>query len=87
MYNRYIPNGDGSFRRQSVPSENVPKPRPPEPPQRQDTPPKQAQKKLRVPELDTGELLILLILLLLLKDGGEDNTTLLLAAGIYLFTK
>lgn len=85
MYNRYLPNADGSFRRQSIPN-----PAPADvPPQKHPDkhPPAAKQKKPPAPGLDTGELLILLILLLLLESGGEDELTILLAAGIYLFTK
>ena len=32
MYNRYIPQPDGSYRRNSIPDRPPPKPRPPEPP-------------------------------------------------------
>lgn len=44
MYNRYIPRGDGTFRRKTMP-DNVPEPTPPVPPVPPPPPPAQPQAK------------------------------------------
>lgn len=87
VYHRYIPNADGSYRREIVDASAPPAP-PPAPtviPPDADcgafTPPKppgadrmeHCLKRLLPKSMDTGDLLILLILLLLLVDGDEDD--------------
>ncbi len=99
MYNRYIPNGRGSFDRQRV---NTPSPAPKSQPKPQPAPPihacapqmntpktcppaKSPLSFLKLPErLDSGDLLVILIFLLLLQESDEDPLTLLLTLGAFL---
>lgn len=95
MYNRYIPNGTAYTR---VTEEDGPPPPPPrqEPiPERGDdrvpptvNPPRQTSglsgllKKLKLDDLDTGDILLLLILLFLFLEG--DDIELVIALGLML---
>ena len=89
MYNRYIPDTDGSFRRMRVEERAAAPPITVAPPQEAASPPcpppcenqqpacREVGHPLRglLPAgMDTGDLLILVILLLLLIDGDEDDT-------------
>lgn len=94
MYNRYIPQNDGSYRKRTVPepprgyppkSEAPPFMPPPPPPRGQ--PPRQAGsflKSLLPVGLDTEDLLILVLLLLMSGDCREDNQLPLLTLALYL---
>lgn len=100
MYNRYIPQPDGSYRRSAAPfpTEPAPPPRPSPPgePPHQEPPPKPAPppshgsvggflKNLLPRHFDTGDLLIVLLLLLIAGDCQEDQNTALLTLVLYLF--
>lgn len=90
MYNRYIPNSNGVYTRQSIPE-------PPAPAVRQtqeskavqddaqrNVPTKQTTNQRWGPMIDTGDLLLLCIILLLLVDSEEDSMTLLITAAAFL---
>lgn len=90
MYNRYIPNANGVYTRQSVPEPPSPAVR-----QTQEAAAAQddAQHNVRAkkttdqrcePMIDTGDLLLLCIILLLLVDSEEDTMTLLITAAAFL---
>lgn len=101
MYNRYIPQPDGSYRRNSLPSapQRQQRPQPPAAPQPicEESPPeipcpaKQGfsagdfLKKLLPKNLDTGDLLIIVLLLLMSADCEEEKNTALLTLALYLF--
>ena len=90
MYQRYIANPDGTFRKTVVddppaPAETCTPPQPPPP-----CAPEPAPFSLRslLPQsLDVGDLLLVLILLLLLIDSEEDDarSVLFLLAAFVLF--
>lgn len=78
MYNRYIPDPNGGYRRMEIE---------PEPCREQVCPAAAAEEKNNVMKqqsrkggFDTDDLLILLILLLLLLDGEENDRVSVLAA-------
>lgn len=94
MYNRYIPQQDGTYQKNRIPT--PPPPPPPEPP----APPPFDEPKppYRQPEgaftflqqllpkgLDTGDLLIIILLLLMAGDGKENKNSWLLTLALYLF--
>ena len=101
MYNRYIPQGDGSYRKNRMPESS-----------RKDSQPehKQEQHKSPIPEtnvtipnvnrsssvtgflrnllpkeFDTGDLLVVLLLLLMAERCEEDQNTALLTLALYFF--
>lgn len=85
MYNRYVPQSDGTYRRS--PGQSVPAPAAPPVP-----PPSPASlglgrffRQLLPGGLDTEDLLILLLLLLMCEDAGEEPNFALLTLGLYLF--
>ena len=101
MYNRYIPQNDGSYHRNRMPDPCKPSPPPPPPPA---CPPpeepcpiperKHSQsgqhaggflRQLIPRDFDTGDLLIVLLLLLMAGDCPENQNTALLTLAIYLF--
>ena len=100
MYNRYIPQNDGSYRRNRI-QDNCRQPPPPEPPCPPPPPepcspsvPKYSQtgagaggflRQLLPRDFDTGDLLIVLLLLLMAGDCPENQNTALLTLAIYLF--
>ena len=100
MYNRYIPQSDGSFQKNRMtdqrqtqrPSHTAPKP-PSEPPDStQQVPPSQAEtsavsflRQLLPKSMDTGDLLILLLLLLMAGDCKEEKNNALLTLALYFF--
>lgn len=95
MYNRYIPQSDGSYSRKSVqnpPSKPIPPP--PEPPMPEPTPmPKPGNappaisflRNLLPKEFDTGDLLIVLLLLLMAGEKEEEKSNALLTLALYFF--
>ena len=92
MYNRYIPQGDGTFQRNRIPEPHPPRPpRPPEPPRPEPPPcpgrePSNALgffRDLLPKNMDTGDLLMLLILLLLIYDGAEDSSSALMTIALF----
>ena len=98
MYNRYIPQSDGSFQKNRVTDHRAPQPPrqtpppPPEPPCPQATP-RSCQntsaagflKRILPKDFDTGDLLIVLLLLLMAGDCEDDKTTALLTLILYFF--
>lgn len=95
LYNRYIPQPDGSYRRNRMPSAE-PHRRPPEPQPEPDFEPKNQPvnhpvsagsflKQLIPKGLDTGDLLIIVLLLLMAGDCEEEKNSALLTLALYLF--
>ena len=93
MYNRYIPQNDGSFRRNRVEDQQPPPPPPqPERPSKESLPPcKQGGsalsflRNLLPKEFDTGDLFVILLLLLIAGDNQEEKNTALLTIALYFF--
>ena len=92
MYNRYIPQQDGSYRKNRMPEQkpkepevsipDIPAPSPG--PCRQQS----AEHFLRtlLPKgLDTGDLLVIVLLLLMAGDWEDEKNTALLTLALYLF--
>ena len=100
MYNRYIPQQDGSHKRNRVeepvrPLSNThnppppPVPEPPCPPQVH-TPPASGNvsgflRHLIPRDFDTGDLIVVLLLLLMAGDKPEDRNTALMTLALYCF--
>ena len=95
MYNRYVPQPDGSFRRNRVPGQdqqrNIQPPHQ-EPEREQKTQPEYQPtsagsflKQLIPKGLDTGDLLIIVLLLLMAGDCEEEKNSALLTLALYLF--
>ena len=84
MYQRYIANPDGTFRKTVV--DEPPRPMPPPPPEPV-CPPKPLSLRGLLPEtLDVGDLLLALILLLLYLDSeDEDPKSLLIILAVCFF--
>lgn len=94
MYNRYIPQRDGSYQRHQTPDKE-PKPQkpkqhsPPPPPQTEQMMPKPPQpaggflRNLLPREFDTGDLIVVLLLLLMAGDSEEERNTALLTLALY----
>lgn len=97
MYNRYIPQSDGSFQKNRIPDQRQQpqRPNPPCPPQpdcQQGTPNSKAEasagsflKQLLPKNFDTGDLLIVLLLLLMAGDCEEEKSNALLTLALYFF--
>lgn len=95
MYNRYIPQQDGTFQRKREPDATrppAPKPPTPEPPPRQPhrEPPMGGSvtgflKRLLPNGFDTGDLIVVLLLLLMAGDKPEEKNTALLTLALYCF--
>lgn len=95
MYNRYIPQQDGTYQKNRIPTPSPPPPPPPKPqPQPCDEPsPPMRQpegafsflKQLLPQDLDTGDLLIIILLLLMAGDGKDNKNSWLLTLALYLF--
>ena len=99
MYNRYIPQSDGSYRKNRIPERSFPPERPPSPPCRPDAdaPPLHPSprpepggvtdffRRLLPKDFDTGDLLIVLLLLLMAADNAEEQNTALLTLALYFF--
>ena len=93
MYNRYIPQQDGTYQKNRIPPPPPPpKPEPPPQPCDDEAP---AYKKtegafsflqqLLPQNLDTADLLIIILLLLMAGDGKENKNSWLLTLALYLF--
>lgn len=97
MYNRYIPQQDGTYQKNRIQTPAKPaiqeEPCPQSPPP---TPPKITEyktsesagsflKQLLPNNIDTGDLLIIILLLLLAGDCEENKNTWLLTLALYLF--
>ena len=94
MYNRYIPQPDGSFRCRPAEAEREPCAAscPEQPAGPPDCPgacgpmtPGEFFRKLLPEGLDLGDLMILLLLLIMAGDSREDPNTALLTLVLYLF--
>ena len=95
MYNRYIPQSDGSYRRNRMPEQQSrPGPAPRQAVQPQSQPPVQPRqgisvssflKNLLPADFDTGDFLIVLLLLLMAEEEQSDSNTALLTLALYLF--
>lgn len=100
MYNRYIPQSDGSYQRNRMQDSPPPSPKkpqaPPPPPQPDCPPPIYADKpqplgignffrQLLPPNLDTADLLIILLLLLMAGDNPDERSNALLTMALYFF--
>lgn len=99
MYNRYIPQQDGSHRRSRVeepphpapPPKPLPPREPPYSPLAQEHRPPQAGniggflRQLLPKDFDTGDLIVVLLLLLMAGDKPEDRNTALLTLALYCF--
>lgn len=97
LYNRYIPQQDGTFRKKQEPdavrpTPPMPKPPTPEPPPRPPhrEPPMGGSvtgflKRLLPKDFDTGDLIVVLLLLLMAGDKPEDKNTALLTLALYCF--
>lgn len=96
MYNRYIPQPDGSYRRNAM-GESRPSPRPqqrpaPPPPPSPAPPPPRPPVQESIPGFlrqlipggfDTGDLIIVLLLLLIAGDSQESRSNALLTLALY----
>lgn len=94
MYNRYIPQQDGTYQKNHIPT-----PPPPPPPEPKESAPCDEQKPpYRKPEgafsflqqllpqnLDTGDLLIIVLILLMAGDSNDSKNAWLLTLALYLF--
>lgn len=94
MYNRYIPQQDGTYQKNRMPSPPPPTPPPKAPVVPCDDPPHPCRqgesaasflKQLLPKGLDTGDLLIIILLLLMAGDGQEKKNDWLLTLALYLF--
>ena len=97
MYNRYIPQQDGTYQKNRIPTSShppAPPPQPPAPPPScDDVQPPYRQpsgafdfiKQLLPKNLDTGDLLIILLLLLMAGDNKDHKNSWLLTLALYLF--
>ena len=101
MYNRYVPQSDGSHKRRSRQESQTPlRHRPQEPPEHPAPPPVRPQKYVPPPphssagaflrnlipgDFDTGDLMILLLLLLMAGDCEEERNWAWLTLALYLF--
>lgn len=96
MYNRYIPQQDGSHKRNRV--EEPPKQTPHKPPVQDAPPPSPPHpiippsgnigsflKQLLPKDFDTGDLIVVLLLLLMAGDKPEEKNSALLTLALYCF--
>lgn len=97
MYNRYIPQSDGSYQRNQVsepqkPTQSRKDPTPPMQPTSFDPDSKPSHKpesvggflrQLLPRQFDTADMIIVLLLLLLAGDSEEERTTALLTLALY----
>lgn len=91
MYNRYIPQPDGTHYRNRIPDPVKPKdpepPKPTEPPCRspQPAPAGGFLRQLLPKNFDTADLMIVLLLLLMAGDCQEEKNNALLTLALYFF--
>lgn len=96
MYNRYIPQPDGSYQRNRMQEEkNSQMPAPPAPrlpPEPEHRPPPRPVQHSSVPgflrqllpkDFDTGDLIVVLLLLLMAGDNPEDRSNAILTLALY----
>ena len=91
MYNRYIPQSDGSYRKNRLeepkpapPKQDPPPPSPPEPPCHATLPAMSFLRNLLPKGLDTGDLLVIALLLLMAGDSEKERSSALLTLALYL---
>ena len=96
MYNRYIPQQDGTYQKSRIPTPPPPPPvskEPPSPPPCDEVKPPYRKpdgafsflQQLLPQNLDTADLLIIILLLLMAGDGKDNKNTWLLTLALYLF--
>lgn len=96
MYNRYIPQQDGTYQKNRIPStQNRPQPPPSHcPPTAHEEKPVVSKhcvpagdflRQLLPKNIDTGDLLIIILLLLMAGDCDDSKNTWLLTLALYLF--
>ena len=99
MYNRYVPQQDGSHKRNRVDEPLRPAPPPSNPPASQEPCPLPVQehrppptgniggflRQLLPKDFDTGDLIVVLLLLLMAGGKPEDRNTALLTLALYCF--
>ena len=96
MYNRYIPQSDGTHHRRPVsdagtkppapmPGQKMPPPHPPCPNPASHASVQGFLRQLLPKEFDTGDLLVVLLLLLMAGDCEEEKNTALLTLALYFF--
>ena len=91
MYNRYVPQSDGTYRRNRVDPPPPPKPPPPPepgcpPPHREEKPPGHRPgflQQLLPKDFDTGDLIVILLLLLMAGDCQEDRNNAIMTIALY----
>ena len=97
MYNRYVPQSDGSFQRNRMPDKTPPSGSPPPPPQQPAPPPPPPSmpiiqssggpfgflKQILPNGFDFGDLAILFLLLLMAGDNKENRDNALLTMALY----
>ena len=97
MYNRYVPQSDGSFQRNRMPDKTPPSGSPPPPPQQPAQPPPPPSmpiiqssggpfgflKQILPNGFDFGDLAILFLLLLMAGDNKENRDNALLTMALY----
>lgn len=93
MYNRYIPQPDGSYRRNPIPEQRQPPqqrqapqpaPPPPSPPRPPQPEPVAGFLRQLIPQgFDTGDLIVVLLLLLIAGDSKEARSNALLTLALY----
>ena len=93
MYNRYIPQQDGTYQKNRI--STPPPPPPPKPEQPPCDVPKEPYRKpegafhffqqLLPKNLDTADLLIIILLLLMAGDSDKNKENWLLTLALYLF--
>lgn len=94
MYNRYIPQQDGTHKRNRMEEPPRSAPPPPKPPMQDAPPPHPVPptgnvgsflRQLLPRDFDTGDLIVVLLLLLMAGDKPEDKNTALLTLALYCF--
>ena len=87
MYNRYVPQDDGSFRcnRQQDPTPPTQPAAPPTPHPPKETSAGQFFRNLIPADLDTGDLLVIILLLLIAGDSPSRQNSAMLTLALYLF--
>ena len=91
MYNRYIPQQDGSFQRRPAPDKTPAPPKPQQEPPAPPVPPPAPRpqpaacflRNLLPREIDTGDLIVVLLLILMAGDCEQERNTALLTLALY----
>ena len=94
MYNRYVPQQDGTHKRNRMEEPPRPAPPPPKPTVQNPPPPHSVPptgnigsflRQLLPKDFDTGDLIVVLLLLLMAGDKPEDKNSALLTLALYCF--